>query len=243
MPRMARVILPMYPHHVVQRGHNRQVIFAARADYYRYLDTLEEFKVAYRVRLHAWCLMTNHVHLLVVPEDDEGLAKLMKRLGGRQTRFCNQLEGRSGTLWEGRYKSSVVQSEAYLFACCRYIELNPVRARMVSTPEEYPWSSCRERLGLEPRKLLDDEHIFREVGAGECGSPVKWRDYLRDAVPDGEWNLIRAAVQRGQLTGNDRFTAEIAAIIGRRIERRGCGRPATEPALGISAEQNKSVTF
>lgn len=225
MPRMARVVLPMYPHHVVQRGHNRQVVFAAPADYRRYLDTLYEFKTVYRVRLYAWCLMTNHVHLLLAPEDEKGLGKLMKRLGGRQTRYCNVLEGRSGTLWEGRYKSSVVQSDAYLFACCRYIELNPVRARMVMAAEEYPWSSCGERLGMEPRSMLDDKRDALAVAAERHDHPFKWRDYLRSSIPEGEWDLIRTAVQRGQLTGNERFTAEIAAIIGRRIERRGRGRP------------------
>ena len=128
MPRMARIVLPNFPHHIVQRGHNRQATFAEAADFERYLDTLREYKAEYRVKVLAWCLMTNHLHLLLAPEDLDGLGKLMKRLAGRQTRYHNHLEGRSGTLWEGRYKSSVVQSDAYFLACCRYIELNPVRA-------------------------------------------------------------------------------------------------------------------
>ena len=143
MPRMARIVLPTYPHHVVQRGHNRQATFAEDADDERYLATLQEYKTEYRVSVFAWCLMTNHVHLLLAPEDRDGLGKLMKRLAGRQTRYYNKLERRSGTLWEGRYKSSLVQSDAYRLACCRYIELNPVRARIVVAPDEYRWSSCR----------------------------------------------------------------------------------------------------
>jgi putative transposase len=119
---MARVVLPHYPHHIVQRGHNRQVTFAERADFERYLATLREFKAAYGVKVFAFCLMTNHVHLLLAPEDSAGIGKLMKRLAGRQTRHHNRLEGRSGTLREGRYKSSLVQPGwCAVRRCCRRI--------------------------------------------------------------------------------------------------------------------------
>ncbi|HBO9959355.1 TPA: transposase, partial [Pseudomonas aeruginosa] len=132
MPRQGRVVLPNYPLHVVQRGHNRQVVFAEDEDYQRYLSDLRDLKDAFGIKVYAFCLMTNHVHLLLAPGDSlSGLARLMKTLAARTTRYRNRLEGRSGTLWESRYKSSVVQSDAYLLACCRYIELNPVRARMV----------------------------------------------------------------------------------------------------------------
>src|SRR5437762_2638769 len=126
MPRMGRVILPDYPHHIVQRGHNRQPVFAAKGDYQRYIDTLIAYKDIYGVKVYAYCLMTNHVHLLLGPEDRRGLAQLMKRLAGRHTRYHNTLEGRTGTLWESRYKSSPVDTDDYLLACLRYIELNPV---------------------------------------------------------------------------------------------------------------------
>ncbi len=116
MPRMARIVLCGHPHHVVQRGHNRQATFANVPDYTRYLATLQEYKVEYRVKVLAWCLMTNHVHLILVPGDKGGLGKLMKRLAGRQTRHHNKLECRSSTLWEGRYKSSLVQQDSYLRA-------------------------------------------------------------------------------------------------------------------------------
>ena len=130
VPRIARVVLPAYPHHVVQRGHNQEVCFADDADYERYLATLAEFKRKLGVKVYAWCLMTNHVHLLLAPSTATSLGLLMQRLSGRQTRYHNRLEQRSGTLWQGRYKSSLVQHEGYLLACCRYIELNPVRARL-----------------------------------------------------------------------------------------------------------------
>jgi putative transposase len=225
MPRMARVVLAGYPHHVVQRGHNRQVVFAEDRDYRRYLATLEEFKGTFGVEVYAWCLMTNHVHLLLAPSDTAGLGQLMKRLAGRQTRYHNALEQRSGTLWESRYKSSPVQSDGYLLACCRYIELNPVRARMVAAAEDYPWSSCRARLGYSACGCLDLDPCYRGLAPDEPGRRAQYRRYLQSAIPDEEWALIRAAVQRGQLTGNRAFTAQVAATIGRRIERRRRGRP------------------
>ncbi len=125
MPRTGRVVLAGYAHHIVQRGHNRRPVFAEARDYRRYLDTLKEIEEECAIEVYAFCLMTNHVHLLVSPSDCAGIGRLMERLAGRQTRNYNRLEGRSGTLWEGRYKSSTVQTEAYLVACCRYIELNP----------------------------------------------------------------------------------------------------------------------
>jgi putative transposase len=222
---MARAVVPGYPHHVVQRGHNRQVIFAAPGDYLRYLATLRELKIRYGVAVHAFCLMTNHVHLLMTPREADGLGKVMKRLAGRQTRHNNRLEGRTGTLWEGRYKSSVVQRDDYLLACCRYIELNPVRARIVTDPQDYRWSSCRYRLGLGTCDWLDLDLAYLALGVTEIERRRHYRKFLRAAIPAGELDLIRSAAHRGQLTGTDRFTEEVADILGRRVERRGPGRP------------------
>ncbi|AXA60797.1 transposase, partial [Pseudomonas thivervalensis] len=166
MPRMGRIVLPNYPHHIVQRGHNRQVVFAVAEDYQRYLTDLRELKDAFGVKVYAYCLMTNHVHLLLAPgESVAGLGQLMKALAARATRYRNRLEGRSGTLWESRYKSSVVQSDSYLLACCRYIELNPVRARMVADAADYPWSSYRARVGNVPDgHWLDADPCFVALG-------------------------------------------------------------------------------
>lgn len=225
MPRMARVALPHYPHHIVQRGHNRQVIFAEPLDYLRYIETLREFKERFGVEVYAFCLMTNHVHLLLSPRESSSLAKLMKRLGGRQTRYCNRLEGRTGTLWEGRYKSSLVARDNYLLACSRYIEMNPVRARIVADPQDYAWSSCRYRLGRDGADWIDRDPAYLSLGRDESERRRQYREFLLTAIPDGEWRLIREALQRGQLTGSERFTEEVAGILGRRVERRGRGRP------------------
>lgn len=230
MPRMGRVVLPSYPHHVVQRGHNRQVVFVAVPDYLRYLDALAEFKTEFGIKVYAYCLMTNHVHLLLGLGDEvSGLGRLMKRVAGRQTRYHNALEGRTGTLWESRYKSSPVDSDAYLLACVRYIELNPVRARMVEAPEQYPWSSARHHLGIERCNWLDEDPCYVALGNDAIERHVRHREFLAAAIPEGEWGLIRTAVQRGQLTGSGRFIDEVERILGRRIEHRKPGRPMRLP--------------
>lgn len=225
MPRMGRVVLPEYPHHIVQRGHDRNVVFASEPDFRYYLETLVEFKEGLRVNVYAYCLMTNHVHLLLAPSDEKGLGLLMKRLAGRQTRYRNKLEGRSGTLWGGRYKSSLVDADQYLLACVRYIELNPVHAGMVSEPGEYTWSSFGARVGITQCAWLDPVPGLEAISVDEGKRADAYSAYIKSAVPDGEWELIRSAVTRGQLTGGDRFVEEIRRITGRRIEHRGRGRP------------------
>ena len=152
MPRKARVILPNMPHHIVQRGHNRQVVFVEDQDYLYYLDNLSEWKAKLECKIYAFCLMTNHVHLVVDPGNDpNSLSLLMKRVAGRQTRLVNKLESRTGSLWESRFKSSAIETDRYLLACCRYVELNPVRAGMVSSPIDYRWSSYRYKVNGNKR--------------------------------------------------------------------------------------------
>jgi putative transposase len=228
MPRMGRVVLANYPHHVVQRGHDRQVVFAGEADFKRYLADLKELKDAFEVRVFAYCLMINHVHLLLQPEGSPaGLGRLMKALAARMTRYRNKLERRSGTLWESRYKSSLVQSDAYLLSCCRYIELNPVRARMVTGPGGYRWSSYRERMGEVPGLVgLDSDPCYEALAQDDAQRRERYRRFVAQGIPEQELRLIRAAVQRGQLTGNHRFVDCVERILGRRVEMRGQGRPA-----------------
>ncbi|MCG6575934.1 transposase [Pseudomonas sp. AF32] len=230
MPRMGRIVLPNYPHHIVQRGHNRQVVFAAAEDYQRYLSDLRELKDAFGVKVYAFCLMTNHVHLLLAPgESTVGLGQLMKALAARATRYRNRLEGRSGTLWESRYKSSVVQSDSYLLACSRYIELNPVRARMVADVADYSWSSYRNRVRDEPDICwLDADPCFLALGDTSLERRLRYEEYVRQAIPPDQLRLIRDALQRGQLTGTSRFVDEVERIVGVRVEPRGQGRPRAE---------------
>lgn len=226
MPRSARVVLPDCPHHVVQRGHNRGVVFVETPDYEYYLSNLRAFKQAFGCRVYGFCLMTNHVHLIVDPGSDEtNLGRLLKRLAGRQTRWVNRREGRRGTLWEGRYKSSPIQTEVYLHRCSRYVELNPVRAGLVARPEAYPWSSFAAKVGQAQLDWLDADPCWPSLGRTERERRQTYEAWVRSGVPDEELRFLRLALERGQLTGGGHFQAAVAARIGRRIEFRGRGRP------------------
>ncbi|WP_026280240.1 transposase [Thioalkalivibrio sp. ALE31] len=230
MPRMARVVLPHMPHHVVQRGYNRQVVFAGEGDYERYLEDLRELSSALDIRVYAYCLMTNHVHLLLGPSEEvAAMGRLMKALAARATRYRNRIEGRSGRLWEGRYKSSPVQTETYLLACTRYIELNPVRARMVPAAGDYAWSSFRQRMG-EEEQWIDLDPAYLNLAHRETDRRARYARFVEQRVPEPELTLVREALQRGQLTGNQRFVDEVERIIGCRIERRRPGRPPSRRA-------------
>jgi len=149
MARLPRLCPTDIPQHVIQRGNNRQVCFAAKQDFAVFAGWLDEYAREFSVELHAWVFMTNHVHLLVTPREEAAVSRLMQALGRRYVRYFNREYRRSGTLWEGRYKSCLVQADLYLLNCQRYIELNPVRAKMVSAAGEYPWSSYQAHgLGL-----------------------------------------------------------------------------------------------
>lgn len=154
MPRRARLAVPGIPWHIIQRGNNRSPCFYADEDYRRYLDTLAEQAVKYDCAIHAYVLMTNHVHLLLTPQQEDSAALLMKHLGQRYVQYINRTYRRSGTLWEGRFKSCLAQEERYVLTCYRYIELNPVRANMVARPEDYRWSSYHTNGIGQPDPLI-----------------------------------------------------------------------------------------
>lgn len=226
MPRNGRVILPHCPHHIVQRGHDRHAVFVGEADYHYYLATLRKWKDRFGVKLYAYCLMTNHVHLLLDPgADTRSIGLLMKRLAGRQTRYVNKLERRSGTLWEGRYHSSPVETEVYLLGCSRYVELNPVRAWLAARPEDYAWSSYRQKVGLEEDSWIDFDACYLSLGRSTKERFDAYGAWVKAGLGLDEADLIRTALQRGQLTGTRKFIDEVEARIGRRIELRGRGRP------------------
>ena len=226
MPRNARTLLNDYPHHIIQRGHNRQTVFISDDDYFFYLDNLREWKARLGCKVYAYCLMPNHAHLVIDPGADErNLSLLMKRIAGRQTRYVNKNEQRSGTLWEGRYKSSPISTDEYLLHCCRYVELNPVRAGIVAVPEAYRWSSCGAKVGVTKPDWLDFDPLYLGLAATAKKRREKYRDFIGEPIPDDEMTQIRGAIQRGQLTGTDSFVEEIEAKVGKRIEFRGPGRP------------------
>lgn len=227
MPRKARILVPDTPHHIVQRGHNRAVVFVEESDYQYYLDTLSEWKVTLKVRVYAYCLMTNHVHLVLCPgSDTSSIAKLMKRLAARQTRKVNRLERRTGTLWESRYRSSPIETDAYLLACTRYVELNPVRAGMVAKPQNYRWSSYGAKTGRVPEELVDYDECYMALATDAEGRRNAYQSWVTAGVSSDEKDIIERSIQRGQLTGTKHFVDQIEARIGIRVETRGRGRPS-----------------
>lgn len=226
MPRTARLIVPDYPHHIIQRGHNRQVIFASDEDYLFYLDNLREWKEKLGCQIYAYCLMTNHAHLIIDPgHEEKNIALLMKRVAGRQTRYVNKMEKRTGSLWEGRYKSSPISTNEYLLSCCRYIELNPVRAGMVIDPLGYRWSSYLSKIGELKQELLDYDPCYLSLGDSQEKRCIKYAEWVATSIPTGELEQIRHSLQRGQLTGSKKFVDEVERKIERRVEFRGQGRP------------------
>ena len=226
MSRTRRLLVPHLPHHIVQRGHNRASVFFAAEDYRRYLDTLSEWKNVLELKVYAYCLMTNHVHLLIEPgEDTSSVGKLMRRLAGRHTRYVNALAQRTGTLWEGRYKASPVQTDHYLLACSRYIELNPVRANLVTHPGEYPWSSYSLRVSGSSSTWLDMHPCHLAFGSSSRERASAYVEFVAEGTPMGQRLLISRAVRRNQLTGDGRFVDQIERLMGRRFPPRRPGRP------------------
>ena len=221
MPRQARLILTNTAHHIVQRGHNRNAVFIVPNDFQYYLNTLREWKAKLGVQVYGYCLMVNHVHLILNPgENEDSVGNLMKRLAGRQTRYVNRLKNRSGTLWEGRYKSSPIEYENYLLACSRYVDLNPVRASMVAHPKDYLWSSYRQKTGLE-KLWIDLDPCYSGLSNSIKDCQRRYAEFVAGEVSHNETTSIRNALARGQLTGSARFIDEVELRSGLRIETPG----------------------
>jgi putative transposase len=230
MARRPRVTVPAFPHHVIQRGNNRQAIFFADADYRYYLDCLQQAKRRYDCRLYAYVLMTNHVHVLLEPSRVEAIGRVMQSVGRRYVRYINATYGRTGTLWEGRYKSAIVGRDEYLMLCSRYIELNPVRAGMVTEPGAYRWSSYRCRALGAVDRLVDEDPWYAGLGASAEERQRIYTAWVGAEVRAGEWEAIRVATQQGRVIGHERFQREVEAMIGRRVVGELRGRPRKRPA-------------
>lgn len=226
MPRQTRIVLPNTPHHIMQRGHNRQAVFASNDDFEYYRENLILFKKEFGCKIYSYCLMTNHVHLIIDPGNNpESISHLMKRVAGRQTRYVNKLENRSGSLWEGRFKSSIVSSKEYLLACSRYIELNPLRAEMVADPLSYKWSSYTFKATGSPDSVADLDEIYLALGNTESERQKAYREYVMQTIPEEELKLIQGSIQRNQVTGGDKFREQLERKHKIRLSNRGPGRP------------------
>lgn len=236
MPRRARVTLPEVPLHLIHRGNNRQACFFSDDDCRFYLDWLAEYAGKTGCRIHAYVLMTNHVHLLLSAGSADGAGALMKVLGQRYAQYVNRTYRRSGTLWEGRFRSCLTQDEGYLLVCQRYIELNPVRAGMVGHPADYPWSSYRANADGAENQLLSPHHCYLALANSDLERQAAYRELFRSELEPGLLEAIRSATNGNFVLGNERFAAQIAHVLGRRVVRGKAGRPRKEAAHGSGGQ-------
>jgi putative transposase len=225
MSRRPRITIPGVPVHLIQRGNNRQACFYTREDYRNYLDWLKEYAGKSECAVHAYVLMTDHVHLLVTPTKRGSVGTLMKCLGQRYVQYFNRTYQRSGTLWEGRFRSCIAQEERYLLICQKYIELNPVRAGLVEHPGEYCWSSYRANAQGEASELLDYHLLYQDLGRTCAERVAAYRKLLRSPLESGIENEIRNATNGNYGLGDEQFKTEIESILGRRITPGKPGRP------------------
>jgi putative transposase len=225
MARLARLTLPGYPHHIIQRGNNRQPIFASTADYETLLGMLDEDARKFGVALHAYVLMSNHLHLLATPASTEGIPQMMQALGRSYVRYFNRRQQRTGTLWEGRYRSTLIQAERHLLACMAYIDLNPVRAGMVSEPADYPWSSHLHYLGRRSDKLITPHPLYWELGNTPFARDMAYGELVQSGIGLEQQQALTDATFRGWALGEPDYVAELQRRTQRRVAKAKAGRP------------------
>jgi putative transposase len=236
MPRRTRVHIDGLPLHIVQRGHNRSPCFFDDQDRLAYLGWLREALKREHCRLHAYVLMTNHVHRLLTPEQAARVPKVLIAVGRRYVHYINHAYGRRGTQWHGRYPSSPVQAETHLLRCQRDTELNPVRAGLVSDPAEYRWSSYRANGLGQVDTLLTPHPLYRVLGTDDESRRASYRDLFRSALDAGSLTELRMALNQDQPIGNNRFYQEIEATTGQRRQL----RPRTRKDAGQAGETGQA---
>ncbi len=239
MARLPRYGLAGRPQHIIQRGNNRSPIFFAPEDYAFFLECLKEGCQRYGCAVHAYVLMTNHVHLLVTPQTSDGISRLMQSLGRRYVQYINYTQQRTGTLWAGRYKAVPLDSETYLMICHRYIELNPVRAAMVTRPGDYRWSSYAHNAQGKTDELIRDHALYQALGKEPVARRAAYRSLFRSAIDETILSEVRDSINKGWALGSKRFLARLEAAGQRRVQplprggkRKGAGRPPKEENRG-----------
>ena len=225
MPRKPRFFLPDIPIHAIVRGNDRQVIFAEDADKAAYLEIAKEAAACQQVLIHAYVLMDNHVHWLISSLVAENLSKFMQYVGRKYVPYFNHKYGKSGTLWEGRFKASLVDTEEYLMRCYQYIELNPVRAGMVTYPEAYTWSSYRANALAEINAVVTPHSVYKRLGRTRQLQALAYREGFKEVLDELFIHDIRDAVQTGTPLGNQRFKAQVEGLLGVKVGHAKQGRP------------------
>lgn len=223
MARLPRYVIPDHPQHVILRGNNRAEIFCADADYRFYLEKLKQACDKHGCWVHAYVLMTNHVHLLITPHHEQSLGKTMQMLGRYYVQYYNYCYRRTGTLFEGRYKATLIDSENYLLTCMRYIELNPVRANMVNDPADYPWSSYHHNALGQTNDLVVPHPEFQRLGEPNEARQAAYRDLFKHQLSENTVTDIREATNKAWTLGSDRFKQHIQDKLSRRVKPKARG--------------------
>jgi putative transposase len=226
MARLPRLTLPDYPHHVIQRGNNHQSIFTTSDHFKFFLGLLSEQSRNYEVAVHAYVLMNNHFHLLVTPRaDNQGLPRMMQAVGRSYVRYFNDLNARSGTLWEGRYRSTLIDAQGYFLACQAYIDLNPVRSGLVTAAADYPWSSYAHYAGLRIDKLVTPHALVWGLGNTPFAREAAYAELVRSGVDSVQQGALTQSVHTGWPLGDKSFVQTLQKITDRRVTPSLAGRP------------------
>ena len=229
MARLPRLTVPGYPHHVIQRGNNRQPIFVNDADRRLLLALWAEYAQKFQVEIHAYVLMSNHFHLLVTPTTDTGLPQMMQAVGRRYVRLFNDAHGRSGTLWEGRYRSTLIETERDLLTCMAYIDLNPVRAGLVNHARDHPWSSHGHHIGLQQDKLITPHALFWALGNTPFAREAAYAELVQAGLRVEDQDRLTEATIKGWALGSADFLSNLKYRTERRATRAKAGRPFASP--------------
>jgi len=229
MARQARLVAPGHPHHVLQRGNNRGLIVHDDVDRKHYLQVLGDVAIEHRVSIHAYVLMDNHVHLLVSPSTEQGLSRMMQSLGRRYVGWFNHRHGRTGTLWEGRFRAQVIDADGWLLSCLKYIELNPHRAGLASGLLDWPWSSLSHHIGERRDPLITDHPAFWQLGNTPFERDINYRRWLEEGLSDTDRQHITSSLMKGATLGSEAFVQQVGVLTQRDLSPRPRGRPRKLP--------------
>jgi putative transposase len=243
MARGPRLEVPGVPLHIVQRGNNRAACFPGDAERHLYLRCLFDAAARRGCDVHAYVLMTNHVHLLATPRAAAAASRMMQDVGRRYVQIINRSHARTGTLWEGRFKSSLVDTERYFFTCHRYIELNPVRAGIAGTPGAYPWSSHRYYIGMQPDKLVVPHALFLRLAPDTAERSAAFRRMFQDPVSATDLERIRTALNTGAALGSEKFLDDMGRTFGRLVRPPSRGRPRKSVKLQPVPDNDQENLF
>jgi putative transposase len=234
MARLPRLVVPNQPHHIIQRGHDKQLIFRDAADHAAFLDWLKEGAKRFKVAIHAYVLMPDHIHVLATPVDADGLARMMQWVGRYYVPYYNQKYERGGTLWQGRYRATVLDAERYLLLCSRYIELNPVRNGLVVGPADYLWSSYMHHIGAKSDPLITDHRLYWALGNTPFDREIAYKLLAEQSMGSHEVEAITQATLKGWALGADEFKSGLEKQVSRRVSPAKRGRPAKKIDIAVT---------